>query len=288
MDFTNPLALVGTAWLADHLEDPRVRIVDATLFLPTSKRDARKEFGEHHIPGAVLFDIGDICAPDTDLPHMLPEGDLFEEKVGKLGVGMDDFVVAYDRRGNFCASARAWWMFRIFGHDQVAVLDGGLLKWMAENRPTQSGFAAPDARPMTVGPLRGALVRSLEDLRGNIDSGREQVVDVRGRTRFAGTGTEPRPGMRGGHIPGSISMPLPDLLGSEDDPTMPSAEAIEGALKAAGIEKGRPVVATCGSGVAAAVVALAMHLVGRDDCAVYDGSWTEWGGREDTPVETGP
>lgn len=286
MDYANPSALVDTEWLAAHLQDRHVRVIDATSFLPTSKRDAGQEFAERHIPGAAFFDLSDISAQDTDLPHMLPEGSNFADRVGRLGIGSDDFVVAYEGRGNYCASARAWWMFRIFGHDRVAVLDGGLMKWIAEGRPTQPGTATSEARLITPNPLRRTMIRYLDDLLDNIEDGREQVVDVRGAARFAGTGAEPRRGMRGGHIPGSINMPLPDLLGPADDPTMPSAEAIERALNGAGITKDRPVVATCGSGVAAAVVALALHLVGRVDCAVYDGSWTEWGGREDTPVET--
>jgi thiosulfate/3-mercaptopyruvate sulfurtransferase len=275
-------AIVSTKWLAAHLRDPDLRVVDGTWHMPQLKRDARREFAETHIPGAVFFDIDEIADTTIPLPHMLPSPEKFAEAVGTLGIGDGDRVVAYDTKGGVVSAARVWWTFRVFGLDAAAVLDGGLKKWRAEGRPVESGVPAPPARRFTPRP-HPALVRAFEQMRANLGSRREQVIDARSRGRFAGTEPEPRPGLRGGHIPGSLNLPYDELY-APDGTLLPPA-AIREAFRKAGLDLDRPVVTTCGSGVTAGVLALGLALMGRRDVAVYDGSWTEWGGRADTPVE---
>lgn len=278
--------IVSTAWLADRLDDPDIRIVDATYHLPTAKRDTAAEFAEAHIPGAVLFDVDDIAAPESKLPgglpHMLPSPALFAEKVGALGIGNDSFVVCYDVYG-LMSAARAWWMLRAFGHDGVAVLDGGLPAWRAEGRPLASGPATSAAARFVAHP-RPRLVRG----KGEILAGAAgTVIDARARDRFEGTAPEPRAGLRGGHIPGSLSLPFGDLLDPAAKTLLPP-EAIAARFAAAGLPEDGPVTTSCGSGVTACVLALGLHRIGREDAAVYDGAWSEWGLPGDTPVETGP
>jgi thiosulfate/3-mercaptopyruvate sulfurtransferase len=274
--------VVSTAWLAERLHEPGVRVVDGSWHMPHLGRDPRAEFVQAHIPGAVFFDIDAIADRRTDLPHMLPSPEEFAEAVGRLGIGSDDRVVVYDVRG-VVSAARVWWTFRAFGHDAVAVLDGGLAKWKAEGRALQSGWPAPARRPFTA-KSRPELVRDLERMRDNVTRGREQVLDARSAGRFAGTEPEPRAGLRGGHIPGSQNLPYDRLYGA-DATLLPSPE-LRRALETAGVDLKRPIVTTCGSGITASVLALALHVVGHRETAVYDGSWTEWGGRADTPVET--
>lgn len=285
MSYANPDALVSTEWLADHLADPAVKILDASYHLPNVDRDADAEFLETRIPGAVRFDIDDICDPDDPLPHMLPSAGRFAEKVEALGISNGDRVVVYDVYG-LQSAARGWWMFRVFGHDAVAVLDGGLPKWRAEGRPTESGPANRPAAGRFEARFRPELVRGRDDLRANIDSRTAQVVDVRAAGRYAGTDPEPRAGMRSGHIPGSLSMPFQGLLDPDDKTVLP-ADTIRARIADSGIDLNRPITASCGSGVTACIFALGAHLVGKPDVAVYDGSWSDWGGRDDTPVETG-
>jgi thiosulfate/3-mercaptopyruvate sulfurtransferase len=275
-------ALVSTGWLADHRGEPGLRVVDATWYMPQAARDARAEFAQAHIPGAVFFDIDAIADRTTALPHMLPDAAAFARAVGALGIGDGDRVIAYGG-SNLIASARAWWTFRVFGHDDVAVLDGGLPRWRAEGRPLESGVPAPAPRVFTAS-FRPGLVRDLEAMRANVASRREQVVDARSHGRFTGTEPEPRAGLRGGHIPGSVSLSY-DQLFRPTDGTLLAADDVRRAFEKAGVDVTRPVTTTCGSGVSAAVLALGLHTVGRDDVAVYDGSWTEWGGRQDTPVD---
>jgi len=278
-------ATVTTEWLAAHLRDPGLRIVDATWYLPHLKRDARAEFTREHIPGAVFFDIDVIADHSSPLPHMLPDPDTFGRAVGALGIGSGDRVIAYGGK-NLIASARVWWTFRVFGHDEVAVLDGGLPKWRAEGRPLQAGWSSPAARSFTA-KLRADLVRDLAVMRDNLVARREQVLDARSHGRFVGTEPELRPGVRSGHIPGSLSLPYDRLFRSSDGSLLPP-DALRAAFAASGLDATRPVITTCGSGVSAAVLALGLHVLGRGDVAVYDGSWTEWGGRSDTPVELEP
>jgi thiosulfate/3-mercaptopyruvate sulfurtransferase len=278
---TDPL--VGTDWLAKHLGEPDLKVVDATFYLPHLKRDARAEFEQAHIPGAIFFDIDAIADHSVPLPHMLPDAQAFADAVGALGIGNGDRVVAYGGRG-LIASARVWWTFRVFGHDRVAVLDGGLAKWKKEGRPVEPGVPAPAPRRFAA-TFHEELVADLDRVRAVLERRDAQIVDARSRGRFTATEPEFRPGLRGGHIPGSMNLPYNELFRAEDDAMLP-AEEVRGAFSRAGLDLARPVVATCGSGVSAAVLALALYRLGRRDAAVYDGSWTEWGGRPDTPVAT--
>jgi thiosulfate/3-mercaptopyruvate sulfurtransferase len=279
--------LVSAQWLAAHAGDPALRVVDATWFMPAAGRDARAEFTTARIPGAVFFDIDDIAAPDSGpLPHMVPEPARFAAKMGELGIGNDCVVVAYDAHGLMTA-ARAWWLLRLFGHDAVAVLDGGLPKWRTEGRPLESGPATPVPPAVFTPAFRPELLRRTDDIRANLATGAEQVVDARPAGRFEGTAPEPRPGLRGGHIPGSLNLPFADLLDPADKIVLPPA-ALGERTAAAGIDLSRPVVASCGSGVTACVLALGLFRLGVTGAAVYDGSWTEWGLNTDLPAETGP
>ena len=273
---------VTTEWLAKHLDAPDVRVVDGTWHMPQAKRDARAEFEAAHIPGAVFFDIDAIADRATSLPHMLPSAAQFAASVGELGISNGHRIVVYDVRG-VVSAARVWWTFRAFGHDDVAVLDGGLRKWRAEGRPVESGGAAP-AHVAFTARLRPELVRDVEAMRANVARRTVQVLDARSAGRFAGTEPEPRAGLRGGHIPGSLSLPYETLY--RPDGTLKPSNELREAVTAAGVDLDRPVVTTCGSGVTASVLALALYLIGRRDVAVYDGSWSEWGSRSDTPVET--
>jgi len=276
------LPLVDTDWLAAHLGEAGLRIVDATWYLPHLARDPGKEFEAAHIPGAVFFDIDAVADRSTALPHMLPDPQSFARAVGALGIGSDDRVVVYGGR-HLIASARAWWTFRVFGHDHVAVLDGGLPRWRREGRPLESGVPSPSRRVFAP-RLRPELVRDLSAMRGNLASQREQVIDARSHGRFIGAEPELRPGVRRGHIPGSLNLPYDRLFHPEDATMLPAPE-LRRAFETAGLDLTRALTATCGSGVSAAVLALGLHLLGRSDVAVYDGSWTEWGGRDDTPIE---
>ncbi|MCP4328153.1 MAG: 3-mercaptopyruvate sulfurtransferase [Alphaproteobacteria bacterium] len=284
MPYSNTESLVSTDWLAHHLSAPDVRVVDGTWFLPAMERDARAEYVEAHIPGAVLFDIDEIADTDSALPHMLPAPEKFSARVRKLGLGDGNRIIVYDALGLFSA-ARVWWMFRVFGHNDVAVLDGGLPKWLAEGRPTESGVVTPQERHFTA-RLNNMMVRHVDQVRVNIDRDREQLLDARSAGRFNGSEPEPRADLRSGHIPGSINLPYGDLLDATTG-TVLSADELKARFAAAGLDLGRPVVTSCGSGVTACILVLGMHLIGHTDNAVYDGSWTEWGGRPDTPIDAG-
>ena len=283
MEYTNPHALVSTDWLAERLANPGVVVLDATSHLPTAGRDADTEFAEKHIPGAIRFNIDDIADPDATLPHMLPDAALFAAKVGALGISNLHHVIVYDVYG-LQSAARVWWMFRVFGHGNVSLLDGGLPKWEAEQRPLETGVKRRDSSDF-VATFRPELVRNADELLGNIDTGAWQVADARAAGRFTGVDAEPRAGMRSGHIPGSRSLPFPELLTAQR--TLRPAAEIEAAFKNSGIDLSAPLVTTCGSGVTACVLALGGYLIGATEVAVYDGSWSEWGGREDTPIDTG-
>jgi thiosulfate/3-mercaptopyruvate sulfurtransferase len=274
-------SLVTTEWLAQNLGRRDVRVVDGSWHMPQLKRDARAEFAQAHIPGAVFFDIDAIADRRTPLPHMLPRASEFAQAVGRLGIGSRDRVIVYDTRG-VTSAARVWWTFRVFGHDAVFVLDGGLPRWRAEGRTVEAGSPTPRPRRFTA-RLRRSLVRDLAGMRQNVTTRKAQVLDARSRGRFAGTEPEPRAGLRGGHIPGSFNLPYDELY--EKDGTMLPADALRTKFEAAGLDLTRPVVTSCGSGITASVLALGLHVIGRPDVAVYDGSWTEWGGRDDTPVE---
>jgi thiosulfate/3-mercaptopyruvate sulfurtransferase len=282
----NSDALVSTDWLAEHLTAPDIRVVDGSYYLPGEGLDPRAEFEAHHIPGAVFFDIDEIADASVDLPHMIPPPEKFSARVRKLGLGDGVRIIAYDQRGLFSAP-RVWWTFRLFGHRDVAVLDGGLVKWLAEGRPVEEGPSHPTERHFTA-RTNSLMVRDRDQVLANLDSGREQVVDARSRGRFEGREPEPRRSLRGGHIPGSLNLPFTDLLDRESQTLLPAAQLAE-RFAAAGIDMKRPVITSCGSGITAAVVALALHLAGHKDVSVYDGSWTEWGDPESgLPVATGP
>lgn len=282
MQYSNPEALVSTDWLAEHMSSPDLRIVDGTWFLPTMNRNARAEYEAAHIPGAVFFDIDDIADTNSGLPHMLPPPEKFSSRVRKLGLGDGNRIVVYDALGIYSAP-RVWWMFRAFGHEDVAVLDGGLPKWQAEGRPVESLPAMPRERHFTA-RFNNLMVRDLDQVRANIDRGSEQVLDARPAGRFAATEPEPRASLRGGHIPGSLNLPYGDLISSDSNTLLP-ADKLKARFEHAGVDLSRPVVTSCGSGVTACILALGLHLLGHRDVAVYDGSWTEWGGRDDTPIE---
>lgn len=278
-----PSALVTPDWLHDHLEDPALRILDGSWYLPAAGRDARAEHARAHIPGARFFDIDEVADRRTPLPHMLPSAADFAAHVAALGIANHHHVVVYDGAG-VTASPRVWWTFRAFGHAQVSVLQGGLPRWLAEGRPVTD--ETPTSVPVRYqATLQPSLLRDLAQVQAIVAAGGPQLVDARSAGRFAGTAPEPRPGLRGGHIPGSLNLPFDELLTPERALRPP--EALRARLLAAGVDLTRPAVTTCGSGLTAAIIALALHEVGAPDAAVYDGSWTEWGGREDTEVVTG-
>ena len=284
MPYAHPEALVGTDWLAAHLSDPHVRVVDGSFKLPGITPTAREDYDRAHIPGAVFFDIDDICEPGTSLPHMIPTPELFAQKVGALGIGDDDRVVVYDSAG-LSSAGRAWWMLRMFGHHDVAVLDGGLPKWRAEGRPLDAALPTRQPRRFTA-RFDPSLVRDKRALIENLATRREQVIDARAAGRFDGTAPEPRAGMRSGHIPGSRNVPY-ELVTDPQTRQLKSAGELAGLFRDAGVALNRPVVTSCGSGVTACALAFALHLIGHPGAAVYDGSWSEWGLPGDTPVETG-
>lgn len=277
--------LVSTAWLAERLGDPKVRVIDASFKLPGMTPRPDVEFREAHIPGAVYFDVETICDQDNALPHMFPSAQQFARDVSALGISSDDLVVAYDS-GSWLAAPRAWWMFLAFGHRNVRVLDGGLQKWRAEGRAIESGVPTPKPGRFTA-VLDPSLLRSKAQIVDNLAAQREQLIDARARNRFEGSAPEPRPGLRAGHIPGSRSLPSSEMYNAATG-LMKSPDELRALFAREGLDLERPVVTTCGSGISAVVLTLGLYRLGIRNTALYDGSWSEWGLPDGPPVATGP
>lgn len=280
----DPETLVSTDWLAAHLADPALRVLDASWYLPAQSRDARAEYAAAHIPEARFFDIDEISDLSTPLPHMAPPVEKFTARLRGLGIGDGMQVVIYDGAGLYSA-ARVWWTFRLMGLTRVAVLDGGLPKWRAEGRPVTDAPADLRAPHLTPRP-EPDWVRSADQVLEVVDSKAAQILDARAAGRFRGEAPEPRPGLRSGHIPGSRNLPFSDLL--HPDGTMRPVPELRAQFTRAGIDLDAPVITLCGSGVTAAILNLALHRLGHRDHSLYDGSWAEWGGRPDLPLATGP
>lgn len=283
MSAPNADPMISTAALAEGLGAADLVVIDATWFMPGSPRDARAEHAERRIPDAVFFDIDEISDAESALPHMLPSPAVFAAHARRLGVNNGSEIVVYDAHGLFSA-ARVWWSFRAMGHSAVRVLDGGLPVWIAESRPLEGGEASPAPGAFEARPDAG-LVRDLARVRAALASRGEQLLDARGRARFSGEAPEPRPGLRSGHMPGALNLPFDEVL--ETGRLLGAAE-LQRRFAGAGVDLASPIVTTCGSGVTAAVLALALARLGAWRTAVYDGSWSEWGALDDTPIVTGP
>ena len=279
----DPKTLVSTEWLAQHMRDPDLRILDASWYLPSSGRDAKKEYDAGHIPSARFFDIDEISDSRSDLPHMAPPVEKFISRLRKMGVGDGHQVVIYDGTGIFSAP-RVWWLFRLMGKTDVAVLDGGFPKWKAEGREVEDLPPMVRDRHMTV-QRQNYLVKDVTQVASASKLGDQEIIDARSPGRFAGTEPEPRPGVRPGHIPGSKNLHYAQLLNA--DGTMKDKAGLRAAFEAAGVDLSKPAITSCGSGVSAAILNLALERIGKADHALYDGSWAEWGMYGDLNVATG-
>lgn len=283
MALDDPRTLVSTDWLAAHLKDPDLRILDATYYMPGDPRDAKAGYAAAHIPGARYFDIDEISDHRSDLPHMAPPVEKFMSRMRAMGVGDGHQAVVYDTEGLFSA-ARVWWLFRLMGQMDIAVLDGGFPKWLAEGREVEDMPPMVRDRHMTV-RRQNHLVKDVTQVSAASKLGDYEIVDARAAERFAGEVDEPRPGLRKGHIPGSKNLPFKDIL--KPDGTMMTADELRTAFDRAGVNLSKPVITTCGSGVTAAVLSLALERIGKTDHSLYDGSWSEWGAFPTLPVATG-
>ena len=279
----DPRTLVSTDWLAAHLDDLDLRVLDASWYLPEMGRDGRAEYAQAHIPGARFFDIDEISDHRSDLPHMAPPAEKFVSRLRAMGIGDGHRVVIYDGMGLFSA-ARVWWLFRLMGKRDIAVLDGGLPKWRAEGRPVEGARPLIRDRHVTVS-RQDDLVRDVTQVAAASKLGDHAILDARPPDRFRGAVAEPRPGLRAGHIPHSHNVFFGDLL--NPDGTMKDAPGLRAAFGAAGADLNRPVITTCGSGVTAAILNLALERLGHTDHSLYDGSWSEWGQFPDLPIATG-
>ncbi len=283
MALDDPRKLVSTDWLAAHMKDPDLRILDATYFMPGDPRDAKAAYAAAHIPGARYFDIDDISDHRSDLPHMAPPVEKFMSRMRAMGVGDGHQVVVYDAEGLFSA-ARVWWLFRLMGQMDIAVLDGGFPKWLSEGREVEDMAPMVRDRHMTV-RRQNQMVKDVTQVSAASKLGDHEIVDARAAERFAGEVDEPRPGLRKGHIPGSKSLPFKNLL--NPDGTMLDVDGLRAAFATAGVDLSKPVITTCGSGVTAAILSLALERIGKTDHSLYDGSWCEWGAFPTLPVATG-
>lgn len=278
--------VVSSRWLAKHLDDPTLRIVDATLLLPDTGRHARSEFLQRHIPGARFFDFERVADPDNPLPRHFPDSHHFAAEIGALGIANETHVIAYDTHGLYSA-ARVWWLFRQYGCDQVSILDGGLKAWCANGLPLESGDVdVSTAKAIFVPGAQRDLLARWPDVLTATQSVTSQILDARTAARFAGTARDRYPGTRNGRIPNSRNLYWGQLLDTQTQCLLPQAE-LRGRFEAAGIDYSQPVILTCGSGFTACILALGLHLTGKDDWRVYDGSWDEWGRRADLPIESG-
>jgi len=283
MAHDDPKTLVSTGWLADHLKDPDLRVLDGTWFMPAEGRDARAEYGAAHIPGARFFDIDEISDHRSELPHMVPPVEKFMSRMRDMGVGDGHQVVVYDAQGLFSA-ARVWWSFRLMGQDNIAVLDGGLPKWQAEGRAVEDMPPIVRDRHMTV-RRQNQMLKDVTQVSAASKLGDYDILDARSPGRFRGEEPEPREGLRSGHIPGAKNVYYRDLL--NEDGTMKAPEGLRTVLAEADVDLGKPAITSCGSGVTAAIINLALERIGKTDHALYDGSWTEWGAFPTLPVVTG-
>lgn len=281
-DLTDPI--VSTDWLAAHLDAPDLRVIDASWFMPSDARNAKALYAERRIPGAIFFDIDAIADRSTDLPHMLPSPEQFASQMRKLGIGDGMRLIIYDNAGLFSA-ARAWWSFRAMGHEDVAVLDGGFPAWEAGGHPVETDLPQKRGERHFTARLRTDLVRDLTDMRRLVDAGGAAILDARPAPRFRGEAAEPRAGLRSGHMPGALSTPSSALVNEQGQ--LRSKDELAAIFSSAGADLSRAPVCTCGSGVTAAIIALALARLGRWDAAVYDGSWAEWGAQADAPLATG-
>ncbi|MEP1962485.1 3-mercaptopyruvate sulfurtransferase [Tateyamaria sp.] len=279
----DPRTLVSTDWLAAHLKDPDLRVLDASWYLPDAGRHPRTEYDAAHIPGARFFDIDEISDARSDLPHMAPSAEKFMSRMRKMGVGDGHQIVVYDGAG-LMSAARVWWLFRLMGHRDIAVLDGGFPKWQSEGRLVEDMPPVVKDRHLTV-RFQNQLVRDVTQVSQASKLGSTQIVDARAAARFRGEAPEPREGLRAGHIPGARSVPFTTLL--NNDKTMKSPDAARTVFQNAGVDPNKPIITTCGSGITAAVLALALERIGNDSWSLYDGSWAEWGMFPTVPVATG-
>ncbi len=274
--------LVSTEWLAEALGAPDLMVFDATKYLPNEPFDGLTKYREAHIPGARFFDIDVVADPDTNLPHMAPTAGRFARLMGEMGISNATRVIFYDQKG-LQSSARGWWLMKLFGHEKAAVLDGGLPKWLAEGRATETGDAKSAAPSSYTPDFRADLVKGIGDVKRIIAQGGALILDARAKGRFDGTAPEPRPGLPSGHMPGAKSVPFNELLNA--DFTMKDAAALRARFAAAGADGTKPIVTSCGTGVTACILALGLRQAGLGDAAIYDGSWTEWAGRPETQKE---